>query len=74
MLSWVMSEVTRLRRRDWRCEEERFRCRYLRAPPAIGVVWRKIGSLRVVGVEVGQGELEICGGFESGSICTKVNW
>ena len=35
MDSWVMREVTRLRRRAWRWEELRFRWRYFRSPPAI---------------------------------------
>lgn len=40
MLSCVIREVTRLRRRAWRWAEERERWRYLRAPPAMEMVPR----------------------------------
>lgn len=44
MLSWDIRDVTRLRRRACLWEEERFRWRYLRAPPAIA----RIGGSYVV--------------------------
>ena len=37
MDSWVMREVTRLRRRDCRCAEVRKRVRYFMCPPAMVV-------------------------------------
>ncbi len=47
MDSWVMREVTRLRRRACRCEDLRFRWRYFMAPPAIMVDLRaeRIGKV-----------------------------
>lgn len=56
MDSCVKSEVTRLRRRAWRCEDLRFRCRYLRAPPAMvfGFFGEGVGWVIWLGGEGGE--------------------
>jgi len=44
MDSWVKREVTRLRRRAWRCAEVRPRWRYFMRPPAIAAVLETRGG------------------------------